>query len=336
MADISTVLHRAAELTANGKGRKAVALLRPVAVAHPRQQEVWCRLAAAHLDRGDPGAALDAVRRALRLTGDRAWAHRLASRALSRMGRHEEAVSAARHALREAPSDGRCQLALAEALGSADRWDEALSAARRAVELDPAQIRCYLVLGDAATRLRQWTTAERAYRAALRHKPGDARIRAQLTRLRQARSGGARPEPSVTPTRPRRDPVGRAGAERLFWHAGRQVSSTAVISALMLLISGLPRPTQPLAWFGLALPVVVLLAALVVLVRTPSGGRWAMLTAPCRNPAMLVTCALVGASLGLTLLWAFQVRLGSTSVEVLLLATACAVGAAALCFAKGS
>src|SRR5882724_12347855 len=93
---ISAVLLRAAELTANGRGRKAVALLRPVAVAHPRSQEVWCRLAAAHLDRGDPGAALGAVKRALPLGGDPAWTHRLASRALSGLGRHSEAVSAAR------------------------------------------------------------------------------------------------------------------------------------------------------------------------------------------------------------------------------------------------
>lgn len=84
MADpITATLLRAAELTAQGRSGKAVALLRPIAVAHPEQPEVWCRLAAAHLDRGEAADALMAAKRAIRLGGDLSWANQLASRARS-------------------------------------------------------------------------------------------------------------------------------------------------------------------------------------------------------------------------------------------------------------
>jgi Flp pilus assembly protein TadD len=172
-------------LSASGRRRKAVALLRSTANSHPDSAEVWCRLAAALLDRGDAVAALVAVRRAMPLGGDKAWAHRLAGKALSRLGRHQEAVAAARQAVRAAPCDWRCRIALAEAFGAAGSWPDAVDAAAQAVRYQPDHVRPYLVLGDAARRTGDLATAERAYRAALRRKPGDPRIRAELARLRQ-------------------------------------------------------------------------------------------------------------------------------------------------------
>ncbi|EWM13161.1 tetratricopeptide repeat protein [Kutzneria sp. 744] len=189
---LGDVLDRAAKLSASGRRRKAVALLRGIASSHPDSAEVWCRLAAALLDRGDATAALAAARRAIPLGGDRAWAHRLASKALSRLGRHEEAVSAARQAVRSAPSDWRCRIALAEAFGAAGSWPDAVDAAAQAVRYQPDHVRPYLILGDAARRTGDLATAEHAYRTAMRRRPGDPRVRAELARLRQAtpRSAG--------------------------------------------------------------------------------------------------------------------------------------------------
>ncbi|MBB5890921.1 tetratricopeptide repeat protein [Kutzneria kofuensis] len=175
-------------MSASGRRRKAVALLRSTASSHPDSPEVWCRLAAALLDRGDATAALTAVRRAMPLGGDKAWTHRLASKALSRLSRHEEAVSAARQAVRAAPSDWRCRIALAEAFGAAGSWPDAVDAAAQAVRYQPDHVRPYLVLGDAAQRTGDLATAERAYRTAMRRKPGDPRVRAELARLRRPSS----------------------------------------------------------------------------------------------------------------------------------------------------
>jgi hypothetical protein len=182
---LGDVLDRAAQLSASGRRRKAVALLRGTAAAHPDSPEVWCRLAAALLDRGDATAALAAARRAVPLGGDRAWAHRLVSKALSRLDRHAEAVTAARQAVRLEPTDWRCRISLAEAFGAAGSWPDAVDAAAQAVRYQPDHVRPYLVLGDAARRTGDIVTAERAYRTALRRKPGDSRVRAELARLRQ-------------------------------------------------------------------------------------------------------------------------------------------------------
>jgi Flp pilus assembly protein TadD len=204
---LGDVLDRAAKLSASGRRRKAVALLRSTAESHPGSPEVWCRLAAALLDRGDAAAALVAVHRAMSLGGDRAWAHRLAGKALSRLGRHEEAVAAARQAVRAAPSDWRCRIALAEAFGAAGSWPDAVDAAAQAVRYQPDHVRPYLVLGDAARRTGDLATAERAYRTAMRRKPGDPRVRAELARLRQAD-----PRATALPG-PRRPRSGVAGLE---------------------------------------------------------------------------------------------------------------------------
>jgi Flp pilus assembly protein TadD len=214
---IGDVLDRAAKLSASGRRRKAVALLRSAADAHPDSAEVWCRLAGALLDRGDAAGALDAVGRAMTLPGDKAWTQRLASKALSRLGRHAEAVAAARQAVRAAPADWRCRISLAEAFGAAGSWPDALDAAAQAVRYQPDHVRPYLVLGDAARRTGDLVTAERAFRTAMRRKPGDPRVRAELARLRPSirstatdtfadhRSLSAgRPSPSwtATPDRP--------------------------------------------------------------------------------------------------------------------------------------
>jgi Flp pilus assembly protein TadD len=197
---LGDVLDRAAQLSASGRRRKAVALLRSTASSHPDSSEVWCRLAAALLDRGDAAAALVAVRRAMPLGGDKAWAHRLASKTLSRLGRHEEAVAAARQAVRAAPSDWRCRIALAEAFGAAGSWPDAVDAAMQAVRYQPDHVRPYLVLGDAARRIGDLATAELAYRTVMRRKPGDPRVRAELARLRQA---GRRAAELPSPRSPR-------------------------------------------------------------------------------------------------------------------------------------
>src|SRR5882757_3396435 len=182
---IGDVLDRAAKLSASGRRRKAVALLRSTANSHPDSAEVWCWLAGALLDRGDATAALAAARRALALPGGKASAHRLASKALSRLSRHEEAVAAARQAVRAAPSDWRCRIALAEAFGAAGSWPDAVDAAAQAVRYQPDHVRPYLVLGDAARRTGDIATAERAYRIVMCRKPGNPRVRAELARLRQ-------------------------------------------------------------------------------------------------------------------------------------------------------
>ncbi|MFD1147445.1 tetratricopeptide repeat protein, partial [Saccharothrix hoggarensis] len=187
---IAAAVVRAAELTARGLPRKAIDLLRPVLVANPLHGEAWCRLAAAHLDAGEPDPALDAAKRALVLNGDTVWAQRLTALALSELGRHAEAVVAARECVRRKPDDWRCQVVLAEVLAEDPKGlHEAVDVARRAAHLAPSEARAFQVLGDAALRLRDWGTAERAYRTALRLDAGADDVRANLGTVRRKRGG---------------------------------------------------------------------------------------------------------------------------------------------------
>ncbi|MEO6090102.1 MAG: tetratricopeptide repeat protein, partial [Umezawaea sp.] len=141
---ITALLVRAAEYTASGRPRQAIDLLRPALAAHPHHAEAWCRLAAAHLDAGEPDPALTAAKRALVLDGDQAWAQRLAALSLSELGRQSEAVVAARESVRRKPADWRCQVVLSEVLATdpATRA-EAVEVAKHATHLAPTEARAF-------------------------------------------------------------------------------------------------------------------------------------------------------------------------------------------------
>src|SRR5947209_3316423 len=178
---VDAVLVRAAQLTADGRPRAAIELLRPVLVVHPEHSAAWCRISVAYLDLGDLDQSLDAAKKAITL-GERSWAHRLASLALVELGRHAEAVASAREAVRRDPQDWRCHVALAEALGETEPRD-AIAAARKAIELAPHEARPHEVLGDLALRGQDLGLARRAYRDAARLDPGNQHVADRLREL---------------------------------------------------------------------------------------------------------------------------------------------------------
>ncbi|WP_308258603.1 tetratricopeptide repeat protein [Saccharothrix obliqua] len=240
---MAAIVVRAAELTARGLPRQAIDLLRPLLAVHPTHAEGWCRLAAAHLDAGQPDAALDAAKRVLLLEGDHTWAHRLAALSLSELGRHTEAVVAARECVRRKPGDWRCHVVLSEVLahsaaaeaggrdagrgtagrgtaggGAAAMGLEAVAAGREAARLAPTEARAFQVLGDAALRVRDWGTAEWAYRTALTLDPSDEDVRANLATVRRKRmSHPGRPHDS--------HPSDRTHKPRSAWRRAREPHS---------------------------------------------------------------------------------------------------------------
>ncbi|MGW5053488.1 tetratricopeptide repeat protein [Actinokineospora sp. NPDC004072] len=183
---IDAVLADAARLTAAGRPRAAIEALRPVLAEHPDHAGAWCGLAAAFLDVGEPQRCLDAAKRAITL-GEPAWAHRLASLALTELGRHEEAAISARESARRDPDDWRGQVALAEALAPTAPAD-ALAAAHRAVAIAPEEPRTHEVLGNTAERAGDIDGAKAAYQESLRLDPTNPDAQAALTRL--SRSAG--------------------------------------------------------------------------------------------------------------------------------------------------
>lgn len=303
---ITAVLVRAAEYTASGRPRQAIDLLRPALAAHPHHAEAWCRLAAAHLDAGEPDPALTAAKRALVLDGDQAWAQRLAALSLSELGRQAEAVVAARESVRRKPADWRCQVVLSEVLAAdpATRA-EAVEVAKHATHLAPTEARAFQVLGDAALRARDWGNAERAYRTALKLDPTDGDVRANLDTVRRRRAA-----PSAPPTS---DAL--AKAQVLAWQAVTRVAALLVGGELLLLLSGMPSPSALLGWFsGLLVLGSFALVGQTVLFARKGVGR-AVLRVPRRRPKLMVVLALLGVSVLLLAGWTVAVSFGATTLQ---------------------
>ncbi|WNV82825.1 tetratricopeptide repeat protein [Umezawaea sp. Da 62-37] len=311
---ITAVLVRAAEFIASGHPREAIDLLRPALVANPLHAEAWCRLAAAHLDAGEPDPALNAAKRALVLDGDQAWAQRLAALSLSELGRQSEAVVAARESVRRKPTDWRCHVVLSEVLAAdpATRA-EAVDAARHATRLAPTEARAFQVLGDAALRAKDWGTAEWAYRGALRLDPTDDDARANLATVHRKR-GTTR-----TPSDPLSNEV-LAAAQSIAWQVASQVAALLVAGGLLLLFAGMPRPTPLLGWFSglLVVGTLALVAKTVLLARKPQ--RHALRHVARHRPKLAVVVALFTLTLLLLTGWTFALLLGATTMQPLVFA----------------
>lgn len=307
----TAVLLRAAELTASGKPRQAIDLLRPLVAANPRHAEAWCRLAAAHLDLGEADQALDSAKRAMILDGEPAWPQRLAALALSDLGRPAEAAVAARESVRRKPGDWRCYVVLAEVLAnSPDGAVEAFDAALHASQLASTEPRAFQVLGDAALRMRDWGTAEHAYRAAIKLDPSDADSKANLATVQRRRS--ARPAPPQL-NKPQ------------VWRALRTLSLLLVGGGLLALIAGMPRPTPYLGFFTGAL----VLCCVVV------GLRLRPFTVLFGLRKLVVTVSLLAASAVILTGWTVALLFGATTMQPLVLSWLCAVVGGALVYVGG-
>jgi Flp pilus assembly protein TadD len=315
---ITAVLVRAAELTASGKPRRAIDLLRPALVANPLHPEAWCRLAAAHLDAGEPDQALTAAKRALVLDGDQAWAQRLTALALSELGRQSEAVVAARESVRRKPTDWRCQVVLSEVLAADPHTrTEAVEAARQATKLAPTEARAFQVLGDATLRARDWGTAEFAYRTALRLDPTDGDVRANLATVQRKRGKGT----VVTP------PTGEALtlANALVWPALSRTAVLLTAGGLLLLLAGMPSPSPLLGWFS-GLLVLACLAVFVKLIAfARKGVRRALFRLPRYRPVVAVVLGAFGLSTLLLATWTIVLFLGATTMQPLVFGWLCAL-----------
>jgi tetratricopeptide (TPR) repeat protein len=306
---ITALLVRAAEYTASGRPRQAIDLLRPALAAHPHHAEAWCRLAAAHLDAGEPDPALTAAKRALGLDGDQAWAQRLAALSLSELGRQSEAVVAARESVRRKPADWRCQVVLSEVLATdpATRA-EAVEVAKHATHLAPTEARAFQVLGDAVLRARDWGNAERAYRTALKLDPTDGDVRANLDTVRRRR---AAPPASSAPS----TPEAQAKAQVPAWKALTRVAVLLAGGELLLLLSGMPSPSALLGWFSglLVLGSFALIGQTVLFTRKEV--RRAVLRVPRHRPKLMVVLALLGVSVLLLTGWTVAVSFGATTLQ---------------------
>ncbi|MBL8230569.1 MAG: winged helix-turn-helix domain-containing protein [Bryobacterales bacterium] len=110
----------------------------------------------------DLGAAEDSFRRAIRIDGSDALAHRTLAIVLAYQQRAAEAETAARTACELDPLNAANFALAAQVAFFARQWPRAAAVARRAVEIDPGHWVAHLQLAQAAERLGDYETALRA------------------------------------------------------------------------------------------------------------------------------------------------------------------------------
>jgi Flp pilus assembly protein TadD len=112
------------------------------------------------------------------------WPHRLASLALSGLGRHQEAAAMARNSVRLAPHSAPCHITLAQVLAkSGSDLVEARAAGDRAVSLAPLDARSHMAVGLVAARDGRTEEAATSYRRALALEPDNWVAHNELARL---------------------------------------------------------------------------------------------------------------------------------------------------------
>jgi tetratricopeptide (TPR) repeat protein len=152
--------------------QKAASTLEPVLASDPRSAAGWLLMARLRLALEQPEAALEAANRGVELLPEDARPPATASRALTMLGRHDEAITMAYRAVIIEPENPFWHDRVAWALLAADRHlADAEQAARTAVGLDPNEAHYYFTHGVALDALGHTDQARQALLISLRLEP---------------------------------------------------------------------------------------------------------------------------------------------------------------------
>jgi len=163
---------RAAALFERLDPARAAATLEPVLAADPASGDAWILMARIRLALDEVPAALDAANRAVELVPEDPRPLATASRALTLLGRHDEAVTMAYRAVIVEPKNPLWHDRVAWALLAADRqFADAEQAARTAIGLDPNEAHYYFTHGVTLDALGHIDQARQALLISLRMEP---------------------------------------------------------------------------------------------------------------------------------------------------------------------
>jgi Flp pilus assembly protein TadD len=163
---------RAATLFERLDPEQAASTLLPVLAADPQSVDGWLLMGRLRLALDDVQAALEAAGKAIELAPEDPRPLGLASRALTLLGRHEEAVTMGYRAVIAEPRNPLWHDRIAWALLAADRQlADAEQAARTAVGLDPNEAHYYFTHGVTLDALGHADQARQALIISLRMEP---------------------------------------------------------------------------------------------------------------------------------------------------------------------
>src|SRR5689334_5931285 len=163
---------RAAALFERVDPAAAAAHLEPVLAADPQSAPGWILLARIRLVLDEVDKALDAANRAIALVPEDPRPLAIASRALTLLGRHEEAVTMAYRAVIVEPKNPLWHDRVAWSLLAADRqYADAEQAARTAIGLAPDEAHYYFTHGVTLDALGHADQARQAFLISLKLEP---------------------------------------------------------------------------------------------------------------------------------------------------------------------
>ncbi len=182
------LIEHAAALCDAGEFDEASGLLERVVERDPADWRARSLLARAELGAERYEQAVDQAARACRLSGHGTLPHLVASFALDRLGRSQEAVRHAREAVRIDPFDWRAldRLAVLRAREGADS-PEVHELIERMLALAPREPEAHLTAGRVAAAAEDRAGAQRAFRRVLELDPGNAAAQHALAGLRLRR-----------------------------------------------------------------------------------------------------------------------------------------------------
>ena len=168
-------------LEGRGRGAEAVAVFQDLVVLRPGNGRHWSCLGSLLGLRGDRAGAdaalekaVQALREAIRLQPDSAYAHANLGLALMRQGKLDEAIAEDREAIRLRTDDGSIRFNLGTALGRQGKLDEAIVEIREAIRLQPDHAAAHANLANFLDRQGRLDEAIAQYREAIRLKPDSA------------------------------------------------------------------------------------------------------------------------------------------------------------------
>jgi Flp pilus assembly protein TadD len=185
--DETGILAHAVELCEDGHFAEASDLLRPAAELELGKLAIWRLLAQAELAAERYEQALQAAEHAHGLAPDESLSDVIASVALLRLGRKEEALNRARRAVETEPQDPTGVMWLARILSAAGFHDESRFVAADAVDLARDHPQTHLTAGVVAAVAGERDLARASFREVLALDPGNGAAQHELARLRLRR-----------------------------------------------------------------------------------------------------------------------------------------------------
>jgi tetratricopeptide (TPR) repeat protein len=175
---------RAAALFERVDPAAAAQHLEPILAADPQSAAGWILMARIRLVLDEVDKALDAANRAVDLGPDDPRPLAIASRALTLLGRHEDAVTMAYRAVIVEPKNALWHDRVAWALLAADRqYADAEQAARTAVGLEPDEAHYYFTHGVTLDALGHADQARQAFMISLKMEPENPVAQHRLAKL---------------------------------------------------------------------------------------------------------------------------------------------------------